>query len=86
MIARNLLTSEIASPLSREAAKIVREVARELESVGVSPNRGVRLREVVTDIGNGGISLLRSEKFMNAVLDELVSGLGAGRKPGPERH
>lgn len=80
MIARDLLTSEIASPLSREAAKIVREIARELEGVGVSPNRGVRLREVVTDIGNGGISLLRSEKFMNAVLDELVSGLGGRQK------
>ena len=76
MLTRDLVSADLPSPLSRDAARIVSEMGSELEKVGVSANRVSKLRETITDIGNGGISLLRSEKFLNLVLDELVSGLG----------
>ena len=77
--ARNIVDTDTA-PLSREAAKIVSEMASELEKIGVSPNRVSKLRETIVDIGNGGISLLRSDAFRNAVLDELLSGLTSKQK------
>ncbi len=77
--ARNIVDTDTA-PLSSEAAKIVSEMGSELEKIGVSPNRVSKLRETIVDVGNGGISLLRSDAFRNAVLDELLSGLTSKQK------
>lgn len=85
LLTRDILATETPTPLSPEAAKIVSQMGDELKKVGVSADRIKRFSETITDVGNGGISLLRSDKFMNSVLDELVSGLSGKQQSNARR-